>query len=94
MSVTDEEVNALQKSEFILFVLFFRIENLFYCECSCCWGQIKTGKMSQGERFFSSEEAVPEVMRQLEEDVDSDTEVERKENEMGSRYCRRSYKMA
>ena len=50
--------------------------------------------MSQGERFFSSEEAVAEVMRQLEEDVDSDTEVERKENEMGSRYCRRSYKMA
>ena len=38
--------------------------------------------MSQRRQFYSSEEAAAEILRQMEEDVDSDTEVERNENEI------------
>ena len=34
VSVTDNEANVLQKIEFILFVLFFRIENLLLLRSS------------------------------------------------------------
>ena len=57
-SVTDKEVNALQKFEFVLFVVFLKQKTYFHCECSCFWGQIETGKISQSGRFYSSEEAV------------------------------------
>ena len=38
--------------------------------------------MNQRGRFYSNEEPPPENLRQLEEDVDSDTEVELNENEI------------
>ena len=38
--------------------------------------------MSQRGRFYSSEEATAEILRQLEEDVDSDTEVEENKNKI------------
>ena len=38
--------------------------------------------MSQKGRFYSSEETATEILRQLEEYVDSDTETERNENEI------------
>ena len=41
--------------------------------------QIKTGKMNQRKQFFTSEEAASEISRQLDEDVDSDTELEENE---------------
>ena len=45
---------------------------------SYCWDKIK----SQGRWFYSSEEAAAETLRQLEEEVDSHTEVDRHENEI------------
>ena len=51
--------------------------------------------MSQRGLFSLSEEAVAEILRQLEEDIDFDTEVEWNENKnqskQGSKYCRRTY---
>ena len=38
--------------------------------------------MSQRGRFYSSEEATVDILRQLEEDVDSHTEAEQNENEI------------
>lgn len=37
---------------------------------------------SQGRWFYSSEEAAAEILRQLKEEVDSHTEVDRHENEI------------
>ena len=79
MSFTDKEANVLQKVEFTVFILIFWIETYFHSECR---GQIKTGTMRQRGQFYSSEEAVAEIMRKLKENVDFNTEAEWNENEI------------
>ena len=77
MSVIDKEANILQQFESILFILFYRIENLFLLQVFVA--QIKAGKMNQRKQFYASEETASEILRQLDEDVDSDTELEENE---------------
>ena len=71
-----------KNSNFFFSLYFIEQKTYFHCECSCCWGQIKTGNISQRGWLYSSEEVAAEILRQLEEDVDSDIEVERNENEI------------
>ena len=76
MSVIDKEANILQQFEFILFILFYRTENRIFTASIVVVVQIKTGKMNQRKQFYASEEATSEILRQLDEDLDSDTELE------------------
>ena len=74
MSAIDKEANILQQFEFILFILFYRIENCIFTASIVVVVQTKTGKMNQRKQFYTSKEATSEILRQLDETTDTELE--------------------